>query len=298
MNEVFKVADELYRNEVIAELSSKYSFLQVKSIGESRCNRQITAISVGNPQNQVLIVGGVHGSEWITSNLILLYIERLCSAIKKRHKVTPEMNTYVWYLRRAGVIFVPCLNPDGVEIALHGPKSCSKCEQLINKVYNKGIWQANAAGVDINHNFPADWDDLHKLEIKNCINSPNNTRYGGKEPASEPETKAIMNLCYEKQFRHAIAFHSQGEEIYWGYKDNIPNGSERLAKAFSKSSGYTLSEPEGLAVGGGFKDWFILEFNRPGFTVEVGKGKNPLPISDLTDIYAKIHNMISLSIVL
>ena len=27
-----------------------------------------------------------------------------------------------------------------------------------------------------------------------------------------------------------------------------------------------------------YKDWFILNYNRPGFTIEVGLGTNPIPI--------------------
>ena len=55
-----------------------------------------------------------------------------------------------------------------------------------------------------------------------------------------------------------------------------------------------LEDPEGLASLGGFKDWFIGEFNRPGFTVELGKGQNPLPMSDLDDIYCRVEEMLTL----
>ena len=35
----------------------------------------------------------------------------------------------------------------------------------------------------------------------------------------------------------------------------------------------------------GYKDWFILEFERPGYTIEVGRGVNPLPLSQFDKIY-------------
>ncbi|SIF32539.1 Gamma-D-glutamyl-L-diamino acid endopeptidase 1 [Mycobacteroides abscessus subsp. abscessus] len=35
----------------------------------------------------------------------------------------------------------------------------------------------------------------------------------------------------------------------------------------------------------GYKDWFIKEFQRPGFTIELGKGINPLPLSQFDEIY-------------
>ena len=64
-----------------------------------------------------------------------------------------------------------------------------------------------------------------------------------------------------------------------------------MALKMAELSGYKLSAPEGLAVGGGFKDWFIEEFAKPGFTIEIGKGKNPLPLSDIVEIYDKLESM-------
>ena len=49
---------------------------------------------------------------------------------------------------------------------------------------------------------------------------------------------------------------------------------------------------------GGFKDWFIEEFHKPGFTIEVGKGKNPLDCRRLDEIYNRIEEMLVLGIVL
>ena len=37
----------------------------------------------------------------------------------------------------------------------------------------------------------------------------------------------------------------------------------------------------------GYKDWFILNYNLPGFTIEAGSGINPLPISELNKIFDK-----------
>ena len=61
--------------------------------------------------------------------------------------------------------------------------------------------------------------------------------------------------------------------------------SERLGKYLARVSGYQLSKPEGLAAYGGFTDWFIREFGKPSFTVECGKGENPLPVTDMPMMY-------------
>ena len=60
------------------------------------------------------------------------------------------------------------------------------------------------------------------------------------------------------------------------------------------SSGYALDVPISIAEGGGFKDWFISEFKRPAFTIELGKGKNPLPIEDANEIYRRVREMLVL----
>ena len=197
-------------------------------------------------------------------------------------------------------MIVPCVNPAGTEIALRGALGAGDYKNLVQNVCggDTARWQANARGVDLNHNYSSGWEELHVNERQNGITGPSQTRYGGEHPESEPETAAMTRLCRENNFIRALAFHSQGEEIYWKYGENHPENSETLAKAFALSSGYSLSSPEGLAVGGGFKDWFITEFNRPGFTIEIGKGVNPLPLEDFEKIYNKIENMLFMSVLL
>lgn len=68
-----------------------------------------------------------------------------------------------------------------------------------------------------------------------------------------------------------------------------------MAKIFSASSDYRLVENDGLASHGGFKDWFISEFGRPAFTFEIGKGENPLPLSDFEQIYEKLEETLLLA---
>ena len=68
-----------------------------------------------------------------------------------------------------------------------------------------------------------------------------------------------------------------------------------MASVMSASSGYAMEDPEGLASNGGFKDWFIHELKRPAFTVEMGMGVNPLPISDFDAVYEKTEEMLLLS---
>ena len=117
----------------------------------------------------------------------------------------------------------------------------------------------------------------------------------GNMAESEPETQALVRLCRSHPFRHALAFHSQGEEIFWEYGEHTPQRGRMMAKIFAASSGYRLVENDGLASHGGFKDWFLSEFERPGFTFEIGRGENPLPLSSFERIYEKLEETLLLA---
>ena len=116
-------------------------------------------------------------------------------------------------------------------------------------------------------------------------------------PESEPETKALTTLCRNIDFERAIALHSQGREIYCSFGRHTPVLSFRLASMFSQASGYNIAFPEEIATGGGFKDWFIEKFRRPALTIEMGLGKNPLPLSDFEEEYKILQNILCLGAV-
>lgn len=275
---------------MINKLSKKYPYLKVFSIGKSWLGRNIQAISIGNASDTVLFAGGFHGSEWLTILVLLRFMERLCLAYSDETEISGVNICEAMYGRQ--ITFIPCINPDGTEIALFGPGAAlwnAGRVMRISKDYKH--WQANARGVDINHNFDAGWNELHKLERQSGILGPARTQYGGVMAESEPETRAITSFCRKNVVRHAIAMHSQGEVIYWKYGNNTPVKSQTMAGIMSASSGYELSSPEGMASHGGFKDWFISTFSRPAFTVEIGKGENPLPLDMFDDIYNKIEEM-------
>ncbi len=286
---------ERVREGIISDFLEKYDFLNHGIIGKSLCGRNIDFLRLGSNSKMVLWAGAFHGMEWLTSLVLLKFIKKVCEEIKNERKILGV--DLAQKLNERGLMVIPCVNPDGVEISLTGSGGACKYKEIVDFVSkgNTSSWQANTRGVDLNHNYDAGWNELRLLEQKSGIIGPAPTRYGGLYPESEPETAAITKLCRENNFNHAIAFHSQGEEIYWKYGMNTPKCSEALATIFAFSSGYELSSPEGLAVGGGFKDWFITEFNKPAFTVEIGKGENPLPLSDLDSVYNKLENMLFIS---
>lgn len=284
------------RKEMINQLCEKYSFIKRSFAGKSVCGRCIDVLHIGNTKHRVLYCGGFHGSEYLTILTLLKFFEECAKSVQNDtctdgYKIGDS-------LKIRGLTIVPCVNPDGVEIALHGSDSAFRYKPLVEKVSdNTKKWQANARGVDINHNFNAGWNELKKRELSRNIKHPSPTRFGGNCPESEPETKALTRLCRTIDFERAVALHSQGREIYCSFGKNTPVLSFRLASIFSEISGYNIAFPEEIATGGGFKDWFIEKFRKPALTVEMGLGENPLPLSDFEEEYKIMRNILSLGVV-
>ncbi len=298
MNYITSQAIMTYENQrkMIFSLKRSYPFLGVNIIGKSLCQRDIFSLTIGKGRNPLIIAAGFHSQEWLTALLALRFAEILL--------FSKANNSPVWGIDIHGitrsVIIVPCINPDGVEIAVSGFESAGRYAENAKKIAASSSekWNANARGVDLNHNFDAGWQECRKMETDSGIFGPSPRRYGGYMPESEPETKALVHICRLYTPRMAIALHSQGEEIFWEYGNKKPPRSEEIAKIFSAVSGYELLENSGLASHGGFKDWFIDYFNKPAFTFEIGKGENPLPLTDFDGILKKCLPMLTLAAVL
>ncbi len=109
--------------------------------------------------------------------------------------------------------------------------------------------------------------------------------YVGRAPLDQMETRALAELTEELEPELVLAYHSQGKEIYWKFKDYAVPGAEELGQVMAKVSGYKLAEVPYESAFAGYKDWFIQNYRRPGYTVEVGIGTNPLPLSQFSEIY-------------
>lgn len=96
---------------------------------------------------------------------------------------------------------------------------------------------------------------------------------------------ALYNFTLLHNFNLVIAFHTQGKEIYWQFQNYTPPESKQIADTFAVVSGYTVSDTPYNSSFAGYKDWFIQDYRRPGFTIEAGIGENPLPISQFNEIY-------------
>lgn len=291
----------LFRAEYIRiteELKKEYPALRFCECGKSLLGKSIGAMLFGEGEEKILYAGGTHGTEWLTSLLLFKFLETLLYEHRNNGRVCGYEARELY--KKYTLIVVPEINPDGIEISLKGEEACGAFYKLCKNACGGDFshWNANARGVDINHNFNAGWALLREKEKNAGIDGAAPTRYGGKYPESEPETKAMVRLCRGLDIKRLITFHSQGEEIYWEYGQFTPEKSLLEAKILAAVSEYTLVKNEGLASFGGFKDWFCEEFSRPAFTVEIGKGENPLPLTQLDDIYERLKELLTIGLIL
>lgn len=278
-------------------MSKRYSFANEFLIGTSLCGRRIPAVRIGKARENVLFCASFHGNESITTPLLLKFANEVCFAVSenKSYCGIPMRDA----LRSRSLVIVPMVNPDGCEIVRCGTAAAGKYQALAEKLCggNTDIWKANARGVDINHNFDADWCQLRNEEMKHGIFGPAPGMFGGYSPCSEPETAALTTLCRLVRPHHVVALHTQGEVIYYGY--GTPSEKEtHMAEILAMTSGYELDTPNELSGSGGFKDWFSKKYCKPGFTLECGLGKNPLPENMLPQLYLKLCETLAVAAIL
>lgn len=266
----------------LKELKKIYPEMQLVNTGSSVLGRSIPAVRLGYGPKEVHYNGSFHANEWITTVLLMRFIEEYLKANREKRSIgdfyIPDLHnkTSLW--------IVPLVNPDGVDLVQNGIQPQEPFYEEVIRL-NGGSrsfrnWKANIRGVDLNDQFPASWDQEF---ARRETSGPAPENYPGPYPLSEPEAQAIAAFTREHNFRLVIAFHTQGEVIFWGYKGFEPAESQSIVRKFQQVSGY---EPiRYVESDAGYKDWFIQDWRRPGFTVECGKGQNPLPISQFWDIF-------------
>ncbi|MBE7037647.1 MAG: hypothetical protein E7404_01945 [Ruminococcaceae bacterium] len=279
--------------KLASTLMKKYPFIGVYPVGKSVLKKDILCFRFGKGNKKIFLNGAHHSLEWITSSLLMSFTADYAKSLKEEtdfagRNILDLYNKITFYV-------VPMVNPDGVDFVINGISKKNEKYHFVKNILNgkniKKVWQANANGVDLNHNYDASFDEGKKIEREYGILSPNYTRYSGEKPFSEPETRAIKNLFEKEKFDLSVAFHTQGEVIYWDFMGKSPY--KNMAQKLSDASGYALDETDGIASYTGFKDWVIDKYNLPAFTVEAGYGKNPLPYSAFGKIRKENYILIS-----
>lgn len=289
---------EIMMND-IKELKNQYSFLKTGNIGYSVLGKPIPYVKVGNGEKEVMYNASFHANEWITTVVLMKYIEDFCRAYEKDEKI------YGYKARKifttTTIYLIPMVNPDGVNLVTGAIDENTRIYQNFKNIAENfpaipfpSGWKANFNGVDLNLQFPAGWLEARKIKFALGYTMPSPRDFVGRGPLTEPEALAIYSFTLQHNFRLILSYHTQGEVIYWKYRNYLPPESEYIGKLFALSSGYTLELTPAESAYAGYKDWFIQEYNRPGYTIEAGWGINPLPISQFDTIYQENIGILTL----
>ncbi len=277
-------------SNIVEGLLSRYPFIRGGSIGNSVMGRELFYIRIGNGQKQVAYNAAHHANEWITTPILLNYIEELSLAYSTNGTIYGENVREL--LSKVMLFVVPMVNPDGVDLvtgALSSDNGFYKQAQTLANNYPDipfpSGWKANISGTDLNLNYPANWDLARDIKVSQGYTTPAPRDFVGEEPLSAIESSAMYTFTIQNAFDLTLSYHSQGEVIFWKYLDYEPERSYDIGRAFADASGYELLVTPPESAYAGYKDWFIQAYNRPGYTIEVGSGTNPLPISQFSNIY-------------
>ena len=219
---------------ILSLLRKEYDFAGYEVIGRSWTGKAVFSLSIGDGNEKVLFLGGMRGKEQITTLLLLRFFERMCDAVKNDKKISAVKIRKS--LQNRKITIVPLVSPDALDIAAKRADGAGVYAGLVARAakgdYSK--WNANARGVDISRNFNFRHDEIVYDDLS--FSGPSPQLYAGPVPESEPETKAVANLCEAELFRYAFCLTVGGEKIYWSEQKGNLSETAMMAKVLSSVS--------------------------------------------------------------
>ena len=277
-------------NETIDALLKEHPIFRSEVLTTTAFGRPVRTLVVGEGERQVLFSASHHANEWITTPLILKFMEELAEAAQSGGKIWGVDAATV--LRYNTIHTVPMVDPDGVDLVTgairQGTLEYEAARTLGDNYPNIPFpdgWKANLLGVDLNLQYPAGWMQAREIKFSQGFTKPGPRDYVGRAPLNQRESIALAEYTEAVDPVLVLAYHTQGEVIYWQFRDIEVPGARELAEEFARVSGYALEDVPYESSFAGYKDWFIQTFRRPGFTIEVGSGQSPLPLNQFDRIY-------------
>ncbi|WP_338789085.1 M14 family metallocarboxypeptidase [Metabacillus sp. FJAT-53654] len=275
-------SESLYKD--IDLLLKMYPFVKKEIIGHSVLGSPLIELTIGKGHKKVHMNGSFHANEWITTSIMMHWLSDYLGALVKGEQFAGHDCLSLY--KDTTLSFVPMVNPDGVDLVLNGVPNHSEYKASLYKMNDESLdfsqWKANIRGIDLNNQYPVNWEIEKERKVPK---SPSPRDYPGDAPLTEPEAIALADLVKRRDFDRVLAFHTQGEEIYWGYLRKEPEEAGRIVNEFERLSGYKAVRD--IDSHAGFRDWYVNDWRKPGYTVELGFGQNPLPFSQFDEIYLK-----------
>jgi len=276
--------------KTIQALAKAYPFLKTAILTTTAFGRPVYAVKIGEGDRQVIFSASHHANEWITTTILLKFLEELAEAYEQGNKLYGVPAKTI--LKYSTIHLVPMVDPDGADLVTGAIRPQTPEYSIARQIagdfpdipFPDG-WKANLLGVDLNLQYPAGWLQAREIKFSQGFTRPAPRDYVGRAPLSQKETLALARYTEEVDPELVLAYHTQGKAIYWQFRDYRVPGAKELGEAFAQASGYSLEDTPYESSFAGYKDWFIQNWRRPGFTIEAGSGTNPLPLAQFEEIY-------------
>ena len=280
-------------HDTVLALAARYPSIQTRILTETAYGRPVDVMVMGSGERTVILSAAHHANEWITAPLLLKFAEELAQALEDGGRI---FGVPAQTLVRASTLYlIPMVDPDGVDLVTGAIAPGSPQYQQAQKIADRfpaipfpDGWKANLKGVDLNLQYPAGWLQAREIKFSQGFTRPAPRDYVGRAPLDQPEARSLARLTLDTDADMVVALHTQGQEIYWQFDGIEVPQARRYGEEFARLSGYTLADTPYASSFAGYKDWFIQRFRRPGYTIEAGRGQNPLPLSQFDEIYRDI----------
>lgn len=276
--------------QTILELVERYPFCRTEVLTLTAFGRNLRTLVIGRGPRKVIYSASHHANEWITTPVILKFVEEFAAAIESGGEI---FGIDARELEQIATIYtVPMVNPDGVDLVTGAVRPGGIQYELARRLADNyptidfpDGWKANLMGVDLNLQYPAGWLQAREIKFSQGYTRPGPRDYVGRAPLNQPEARALAGYTEYIAPALVLAYHAQGKEIYWQFRDIQVPGARELGERLAQVSGYRLADTPYESSFAGYKDWFVQMFRRPGYTIEVGQGINPLPLEQFDEIY-------------
>ena len=280
-------AYEDFGTEMKALVAAKPDLVKAVTLpGTSFQGRPLDGVEIGENVNDPedgrpvsLVVAVHHAREWPAAETAMEYAHHLVQSYGKDQRVTE-------LLRKARVVVVPLINPDGFVYtrgafdtqdsteytALAATGSQAYRRKNCNGQFPSPMTPCESQhGVDPNRNYGAGWGG------KGASASPDSQTYRGSGPFSEPETQAVQKFGQTRQITNMITLHNVAALVLrppGRSSDGLAPDEERLkalgdkmqsVTGYRSQYGWQLYDTSGTT-----EDWFYAAFGTFGYTIEIG----------------------------
>ncbi len=260
--------------------------IRMAPIGHSILSEPLEMYYVGEGAAHIVCIGAHHGSEWMTAALLYRFLFDLCDAYRQDTPCGGIRPRFL--LSRYTFCVLPMLNTDGCTLSLQDAPTPPLATRQVRMSGGEGFltWQANARGVDLNHNYAHGHAEYKRMEAKLGIEA-GRSLYSGEYPESEPETHALSSFVRTMAPRAVLSLHLGEDCVYFAPRQSA--AVRRMAQRLGRQVGCEVHMPEGTAKYGGLCDYTGQTLGIPSFTLSLGAHRNPPTDTAAASLYMGLY---------